>query len=186
MLHYMTDPKKRFQTLMDNVSRQIQSSDDSDAKIAQTCYTSTEFVRRQRKFLALGPYSTEVEMPQKIQIPYDDLYREYVENEKNVEECAEFFGHSRQVILRSMKEHGIQARPRGTRKKGNSVTGNPEIITTSESAKKLKELTEAPKVPPKRLLERLLFLSAIKGDSIQELLEEGLELLFEKYDNQET
>lgn len=186
MLQYYDDPDKRFRALMDNVSSQIKSTNFSDAKIAEICFTSAEFVRRQRKFLSLRLLYAHLiednEMPNKIQIPYDDLYREYVENEKNVEECAEFFGHSRQIILRSMKEHGIQARPRGTRKKGNSVTGDPEIITTSESAKKLKELTEAPKISPKRRpLERLMFLSAIKGDSIQELLEEALELLFEKY-----
>lgn len=190
--HFDIDPDKRFKTLMNDVSHQIESTDHPDGKIAEICSTSSEFVRRQRKFLSLGPYK-ENEMAKKIQISYEDLYREYIENKKTIKECAKIFGCSAGAILSRMKEHSIEARTRGGYPKNrDSANGKPpdtidtsEEITTSEQLQNLDTaLKEHPEVVPKkdkRLLERLILLSAVKEASIQELLEEALELLFEKY-----
>lgn len=183
------DPEKRFRALMDAVSHQINSTDFSDAKIAEICYTSTEFVRRHRKFLSLGFPSVarfkEDEMSKKIHISHDDLYREYIENEKTVKECAEFFGCSSGVILSRMKEYGIQARTRGGKpRKETPVLDVPEETPTPPEFSALKEPFEIVN-ERKRMLERLVLLSVFTELSVQELLEEALELLFEKYGKDE-
>lgn len=181
------DSNTRFQALMDAVSHQIERTSHSDWEIANNCYTSTEFVRRQRKFLTLVtscqlPVTREDEMRKKYEIAYDDLYREYVENGKTIAQCAEIFGCSKGVILSRMAEYGIQARPRGgntrSKKTGEGTNGTPLVVGSEPET--LKECIEAVR-PKTRHLERLMFLSAVKGVSIQELLEEALELLFEKY-----
>lgn len=172
------DPDRRFQMLMADVSHQIKHTNDLDAQIAETCGTSSEFVRRQRKFLQLCPsgvrFTKENEMPKlrKYEISKDDLYREYIENEKTIAQCAEFFGCSQGVILNRMEEYGIPARQRG----GDTQKKETTLVSTSE------EITTPEKRSPKRLLERLILLSSVKEESIQELLEEALELLFKKYD----
>lgn len=179
MLQYF-DPDRRFQMLVDDVSCQIQDTGFSDAKIADICYTSTEFVRRQRKFLSLGPYKPYKEngMPaaKTIHISQDDLHREYIENEKTIAQCAEFFGCSSGVILSRMKEYGIQARTHGGKYPKPS-----EVPDTDDLGRTPPPLSlEPPEID--RYLERLLLFSAVKGVSIQALIEEALELLFEKYD----
>ncbi|MXV74774.1 hypothetical protein F4Z99_10895 [Candidatus Poribacteria bacterium] len=117
----------------------------------------------------------------KIEIPYDDLYREYVEHKKTIAECAEFFGCSSGVVLRNMEEHGIETRPRGASLKKEVPLEDREKIETSEP--EIQVLKEPPEVVKKRerLLERLVLLSAVNEVSIQELLEEALELLFHEY-----
>lgn len=188
MLQYYDDPDKRFRTLIDDVSHQIESTNFSDAKIAEICFTSAEFVRRHRKFLSLGPYAPlikEDKMARGIKISKDDLYREYIENEKTIAECAEFFGCSNGPILRNMEKHGIQVRPKGPQKKSDTKEiATPGPKASPDVVKALKAHPEAKK--QNRFLERLLFLSAVKETSIQELLEEALELLFEKYNGEET
>ena len=165
---------------MDAVSHQIKSTDFSDAEIAEICGTSTEFVRRERMFQSRFPFIerdsiTELDdMPNKIPIPYDDLHREYIENEKTIEECAEHFGCSMGVILNRMNEYGIPARPRGGSKKKEETSDDSEKMATLEP-------TEFVHDGSVRSLERLMFLAAVKEASIQELLEEALELLFEKH-----
>ena len=124
-------------------------------------------------------------MPAKrIQISKDDLYREYVQNKKTVAQCAEFFGCSNGVILNRMQEHGIDARHRGGHPKkldtGAETNGKP---TETQALKEQPEVSDK-RSPKRRLLERLILLSSVKEMSIQELLEEALELLFEKYAKQ--
>ncbi len=185
MLQFLS-PDSRFRMLIDEVSRQIQHTDFSDAKIAEACFTSREFVRRQRKFLKLCPDGVcfkEVEMPKKIPISREDLHREYVENEKTLAECAEFFGCSVGVIMNRMEEYEIPTRSRGGFRKKSETT--LEEITTPDTETELLEtkLKEPFEVieERKRMLERLVLLSIFTEMSIQELLEEALEILFEKY-----
>lgn len=219
MLQYI-DPNSHFRALIDAVSHQIAHTSLSDWEIADNCHTSTEFVRRQRKFLLLGPYTCsmkgedEMAKPRIHEISYDDLYREYVENIRTIKECGEFFGCSQTVIHNRMEEYGIPKRRRGNRvqENGENTNGTPpdvpdgvEIRTlhpktkqptdeekriiyaahgSEETASAPETLTEHPEVakhPSTRHLERLVLLSAVKGTSIQGLLEEALELLFEKY-----
>jgi len=181
------DPNQRFEMLMSEVSRQILSTDLSDGKIAEICNTSSEFVRRQRMFLLfeerlnLSVLLEEDQMPaKKIEISYEDLYREYIENQKTIAECAEFFGCSSGVVLRNMEEHGIETRPRGSSKKEGVSEDSEEMVTSESEMGESKESLETVK-KRERLLERLVLLSAVKEASIQELLEEALELLFERY-----
>lgn len=207
MLQYF-DPKARFQSLIDEVSNYIENTDLSDFQIAETCSCLVAFVRAQRRFISLGPYTCleeEDEMPRRtIEIAYDDLYREYVENQNTIEESAEIFDCSPTHIQRKLGTHGIPKRNPGYRTKskragvGENTNGKPpvvdsESITTiggtvdplllSEEpvTPELKEHSEVVRYTKTRHLERLVLLSVVKGDSIQELLEEALELLFEKY-----
>ena len=123
MLDYFTDPNRRFQALINAVSNQISDNPDfSDAKIAEICGTSAEFVRRERKFLSMKflsfsptfpKFAEEDAMPNKIDIPRDDLHREYIENRKTIKQCAEIFGCSTGSIGERPREYGIPTRGRG-------------------------------------------------------------------------
>lgn len=194
MLQFL-DPDSRFRALINEVSHQIQHTGLSDWEIAERCGTSAGFVRRQRKFLSvMGSLSEtqrtfpfidkEDEMPNKIPISREDLHREYIENEKTLKECAEIFGCSVGVIGERLKEFDIPARPRGgSRKKETALSvsegGVGEEVNGKPPVPDMDSLSEVK--TQDRLLERLMFLSVLKGASIQELLEEALELLFEKY-----
>ena len=185
MLTPTFNPNERFRKLINKVSHQISTTNHSDQKIAETCFTSTELVRRQRHFLDLNnrlenpitPSRKDIQMPLKQEIPQEDLEREYIENKKTINECAEFFGCSPGLILNRMREYNIPTRPRGGPNRKKAVE--------KENNKK----NEAPIEPhpssviqePKRHLERLVLLSAVRDATIQELLEEALELLFEKH-----
>ena len=179
------DPNEHFRKLINEVSHQILTTDHPDPKIAEICFTSIELVRKQRSFLEFNSQlnnlitlpTQETQMSKRREIPRKDLDREYTEHKKTINECAEFFNCSPGLILSRMREYGIAARPRGGPNRKKAVEGNNNKKNETPI-----ELLPAPVIQePKRHLERLILLSAVKKSSIQELLEEALDLLFEKH-----
>ena len=85
---------------------------------------------------------------EKISIPYDDVYHEYIELQQSTAECAKKFGISRSCFERIVKEYGLRktnqqiAESRGKtnlEKYGNVVPFfNPEIKARVEQANILK------------------------------------------------
>lgn len=124
-------------------------------------------------------------MSERVEISYSDLYCEYITNQKTIEQCAYHFGCSRNTIFERLKAHNIPTRKRGpisnSQLRETPEAPTPELEGQEPEGQKSNGQTPLQNTNSgKRMLERLMLFSAISGKSIQEIIEEALELFFQQ------
>ena len=120
-----------------------------------------------------------------IDVSAEDIRREYIENGKTLGECAKIFGCSYGALKAKMIAYGVDTRPPGkaprkvkeTETEARNASPPPKLNGNEQKTRALPKPVQG----QKRYWERLILLSICQDKPIEDLIQEALELLFEKH-----